>query len=286
MRSSSNERKLHVDKACSISVQRQCALLSLPRSSYYYKARGESAENLALMRLIDGEFLKHPWMGVPKMTQWLVRDKGIRVNHKRVQRLYKKLDIHACVPGIKTTKKGKGAQHKVFPYLLRDLEISGPNHVWAMDITYIPVQGGYFYLCAVIDLYTRLVVSWSISNSMDGQWCRDTLAEAVDRYGAPEILNTDQGSQFTSELFRKWVLDNCIKPSMDGKGRAIDNIFIERLWRSVKYEEVYLYGYKDGKCAYEGLKKYFTYYNTERRHENLDYGIPAEVYDLHKKKAA
>lgn len=207
------------------------------------------------MRLIDEEFLKHLWMGVPKMTQWLIKDKGILVNHKRVRRLYKKLGLCACVPGIKTTKKGKGRGHTVFPYLLRSLEITAPNQVWAMDITYIPVQGGYFYLCAVIDLYSRMAVSWSISNAMDAEWCRDTLAEAVERYGSPEILNTDQGSQFTSELFTSWVQKNGIKLSMDGKGRAIDNIFIERLWRSVKHEEVYLYGYTDGKAAYSKIEK-------------------------------
>lgn len=255
MKTSRNQRKMHVDRASSLSIQRQCELLSVSRSSYYHKSAGESAENLTLMRLIDEEFLKHPWIGVPKMTQWLVRDKGLRVNHKRVRRLYKKLDLYACVPGVKTTRKGKGAGHTVFPYLLRGLEITAPNQVWAMDITYIPVQGGYFYLCAVIDLYSRMVVSWSISNSMDAAWCRDTLSEAVDRYGPPEILNTDQGSQFTSELFTSWVAGESIKLSMDGKGRAIDNIFIERLWRSVKYEEVYLYGYSDGKSAYSGLKK-------------------------------
>lgn len=286
MKTSKIQRKMQVDKASSLSINRQCQLLSLPRSSYYYKAKGESAENLTLMRLIDEEFLKHPWMGVPKMTQWLVKDKGIQVNHKRVRRLYKKLDLCACVPGIKTTKKGKGQGHTVFPYLLRGLEITAPNQVWATDITYIPVQGGYFYLCAVIDLYSRMTVSWSISNSMDAAWCRDTLAEAVERYGSPEILNTDQGSQFTSELFSTWVQDNGIKLSMDGKGRAIDNIFIERLWRSVKYEEVYLYGYTDGKAAFAGLKKYFCYYNNERRHENLDYEIPSEVYQMNVKKAA
>ena len=181
------------------------------------------------MRLIDEEHMLHPWLGVPRMTKWLKLDKGYVVNHKRIERLYSVLGIQAIGPRPNTSNPAKG--HKIYPYLLRKLAISHPNQVWAMDITYIPVQGGYLYLVAVIDLFSRYVLNWSLSNTMTSRWCRQVLEEAVQQYGKPEIVNTDQGSQFTADEFTQYVVNDLkIRLSMDGKGRAIDNIFIERLW--------------------------------------------------------
>ncbi|MEN5214083.1 IS3 family transposase [Elizabethkingia anophelis] len=280
------QRNTHVDKANRLSVNKQCELLSISRSSYYYQEASESNLNLELMRLIDEEFMNHPWTGVPKMTQWLRMDKGYKVNKKRIERLYKIMGLTASDPGPSTSKKGRGKEHKVFPYLLKNLNIEYPNQVWATDITYIPVMGGYLYLCAIIDLQSRYVVGWRLSNTMTAEWCKETLEDAIIEYGKPEIINTDQGAQFTSSLFTNFVADQKIVMSMDGKGRALDNIFIERLWRSVKYENVYLYAYNDGKECYKGLKEYFQYYNNQRRHQSLDYKIPAEVYSQKKQLVA
>lgn len=287
MKQSVSERKTHIDKVEKISVKTQCGLLQISRSSHYYRRVPESELNLKLMRIIDAEFMRHPWKGVPRMLQWLRKDCGILVNKKRVERLYRVMGISATAPGPNTSKKGKGKKHKVYPYLLRNLPITAPNQVWAMDITYVPVRGGYLYLCAVIDLYSRFVLSWSLSNTMTSEWCRDTLDEAIEKYGKPEIINTDQGAQFTSELFTSYVEKlKTVRLSMDGKGRALDNIFIERLWRSVKYENIYLYAYSDGRECYRGLAKYFSYYNHNRRHQSLEYRFPAEVYLKEKKAAA
>jgi len=286
MNQTKTQRNTHVDKAHRLSVNKQCELLSISRSSHYYQKASESNLNLELMRLIDEEFMNHPWMGVPKMTQWLRLDKGYKVNKKRIERLYRIMGLTASVPGPSTSKKGKGKEHKVFPYLLKDLNVEHPNQVWATDITYIPVMGGYLYLCAIIDLQSRYVVGWSLSNTMTAHWCKDTLEEAIFQYGKPEIINTDQGAQFTSNVFTNFVADQKVVMSMDGKGRALDNIFIERLWRSVKYENVYLYAYNDGKDCYRGLKEYFEYYNNQRRHQSLDYKIPAEVYSQKKQLVA
>lgn len=273
-------RRTHIDKAhTSLSVVRQCDILQIHRSGFYYKPTGESELNLELMRVIDEEHMLHPWLGVPRMTTWLRKDKGYRVNSKRIERLYKVMGISAIGPKPNTSRRGKGKGHKRFPYLLRNLKVVRVNQVWAMDITYIPVQGGYLYLVAVIDLYSRYVVNWSLSNTMTSKWCRDVLEEAVEKHGKPEIVNTDQGSQFTADEFSDFVVkDLKIKLSMDGKGRAIDNIFIERLWRSVKYEHVYLFPASDGIACYDGLKKYFDYYNRKRRHQSIGEQFPEEVY--------
>lgn len=279
-------RKAHIDKANALSVKKQCEVLQISRSSHYYRKVPQSSLNLNLMRLIDEEFLNRPWKGVPRMTNWLQKDMGYTINKKRVERLYRLMGLSASAPGPATSKKGKGKKHKIFPYLLRNLNITASNQVWAMDITYIPVQGGYLYLCAVIDLYSRFVVGWSLSNTMTSEWCRDTVETAIGKYGKPEIFNTDQGSQFTADLFTEFITKQGIALSMDGKGRALDNIFIERLWRSVKYENVYLYAYQDGRACYGGLKQYFQYYNNERRHQSLAYEVPAHVYDRTKKEAA
>jgi len=279
------QRREHIDKAHPLSVVRQCELLEVHRSGLYYQPMPETPLNLELMRMIDEKHMLHPWLGVPRMTQWLCKDKGYTVNHKRVERLYGLLGIQAMCPRPNTSKPGKG--HKVYPYLLRNLVIDRPNQVWAMDITYIPVQGGYLYLVAVIDLFSRYVVNWSLSNTMTSQWCRQTLAEAIRQHGKPEIINTDQGSQFTAAEFTQYVVNELqIRLSMDGKGRAIDNIFIERLWRSVKYEHVYLFPASDGLECYQGLKEYFRYYNQERRHQSLDDQTPSTVYQQVREAAA
>lgn len=288
MNQSKAQRSGHVDKAKALSISRQCELIEVCRSSFYYKPIGESELNLKLMRLIDEEYLLHPWLGVPRMTTWLREDKGFKVNHKRIERLYKLMGLSAIGPKPNTSKKGKGKRHRIYQYLLRNLKIERPNQVWAMDITYIPVQGGYLYLCAIIDLYSRFVVGWSLSNTMTSEWCRQTLQGAIEHYGKPEILNTDQGSQFTAYEFCDWVThpDQGIKLSMDGKGRAIDNIFIERLWRSVKYEHVYLFPASDGLECYKGLKKYLEYYNSQRRHQSLANQTPLTIYKQSQKQVA
>lgn len=285
MNQNTQQRRQQVKKEHQLPMTRQCELLSIHRSGLYYAPKGESEENLELMRLIDEEFMKHPWMGVPRMTKWLRLDKGYKVNKKRIERLYKVMDLQAIGPKPNTSKPIKG--HKKFPYLLRNLKVERPNQVWAMDITYIPVKGGFLYLCAVIDLYSRYVVNWSLSNTMTAGWCRKTLEQAVEHYGEPEILNTDQGSQFTSEEFTGQVTHELeIKLSMDGKGRAVDNIFIERLWRSLKYEHVYLFPANDGLESYEGIREYFEYYNTQRRHQSLDDERPMDVYQQGRALAA
>ena len=231
------------------------------------------------MRMIDERHMKYPFMGVPRMTSWLRNEMGEKVNRKRVERLYRLLGISAVGPKPNTSKRGKGSGHKVYPYLLKNLQITRRNQVWAMDITYIPVQGGYLYLVAIIDLYSRFIVGWSLSNTMESEWCRQTLEEAIARYGAPEILNTDQGSQFTCEDFTEFVITQMkIRLSMDGKGRAIDNIFIERFWRTLKYEHVYLNPSADGVECFHGLSTYMEFYNYSRGHQSLADSKPAEVY--------
>ncbi len=279
MKETPKQRRSHVDKAHKLSVAHQCKLLSIHRSGLYYKPVGETNLNLELMRVIDEKHLLHPWLGVPRMTTWLNKDKGYQINKKRIERLYKLMSISAIGPKPNTSKRGKGALHKIYKYLLRDLKITHSNQVWTMDITYIPVKGGYLYLVAIIDLYSRFVVGWSLSNTMTADWCQQTLDTAIENYGTPEIINTDQGSQFTSLDFTEYVTkERQIRLSMDGKGRAIDNIFIERLWRSLKYEHVYLFPADDGLQCYQGIKNWFEYYNKERRHQNLDNEHPITIY--------
>lgn len=287
MSKSKKERRDLVSKKCGLSVVRQCELLDIHRSGVYYRPVGESALNLELMRLIDEKSLLHPWLGVPRMVKWLQRDKGYDINKKRIERLFRLMGISATGPKPNTSKRGKGELHRIYKYLLRNLEIERCGQVWAMDITYVPVQGGYLYLCAIIDLYSRYVVGWSLSNTMTSEWCRKTLDTAIEGHGAPEILNTDQGSQFTSIGFTDYVTkQRQVRLSMDGKGRALDNIFIERLWRSVKYEHIYLFPADDGLQCYRGLEEYFAYYNTERRHQSLDDEAPSTWYQQKIKKVA
>lgn len=262
-----------------LSIARQCEILSIHRSGVYYKPRGESALNLELMREMDEHYLHHPFKGAQRMHVWLTMDRDYKVSLNRIERLYYQvMGLRAVIPGKHTSKRRK--EHKVYPYLLRNLKVERPNQVWATDITYIPMKKGFMYLMAVIDLHSRFIVNWSVSNSMDAEWCEQTLQKAIDQYGAPEIINTDQGSQFTSEVFTKCVFKNGSKLSMDGKGRAIDNVFIERFWRTVKYEEIYLKPPKDGLDLYVNLAEFMYNYNNERRHKSLDNRRPNDLYNL------
>ena len=277
MKTSIFERKNMVDKVNSkINISRQCDLLSITRSSFYYRPKTDNKLNLELMRIIDEKHLKHPFMGVPSMTTWLRMDMNYDINPKRISRLFNIMGIHAIAPGPHTSKGNK--KHKIYPYLLFNLDITENNQVWEIDITYVPMQKGFMYLVAIIDVNSRYVLNWFISNTMTAEWCRDTVDEAIRKNGKPQIINTDQGSQFTSEIFTSSILSNDIKISMDGKGRALDNIYIERLWRSVKYENIYLFSYSNGKELFDGLKEYFNFYNTERRHSSLKNNFPIKIY--------
>lgn len=257
------------------SIRRQCRLAGISRTHYYYQAVPESKMNLLLMRLIDEQYLQHPEYGSPRMTDWLI-DQNYQVNHKRVARLMRTMGLQAITPGPHTSKPAIG--HKIYPYLLRNVDITRGSQVWSTDFTYIPMQSGYMYLAAIIDWYSRYVLSWELSNSMESFFCVSALKEALDCYGQPEIFNTDQGSQYTSEDFTSILIDKQIAISMDGRGRALDNVFIERLWWSVKYEDVYPRNYEDGHELYAGLGKYFQYYNNERQHSSLDKRTPAAVF--------
>ena len=269
------ERSTWIDTGSDISVRRQCALAGVARSSWYYQPRGESEENLLYMRLIDEQYLKTPFYGSPRMC-WVLRQKGYNVNEKRVSRLMKVMGLQAIYPKKNLSKAAPG--HKIYPYLLRGLKIDGPDQVWSTDITYIRMLRGFLYLCAVIDWHSRVVLSWRLSNTMDVDFCIETLEDALGSGIKPEIFNTDQGSQFTSPKFTQVLLDHKVQISMDGRGRALDNVFIERLWRDVKYEHVFLHEYENGADLYKGLEAYFHFRNKERPHEALGYKIPWDVY--------
>lgn len=257
-----------------ISVRQQCELIGLNRSSLYYEPVPESAYNLRLMRLIDEQYTRTPFYGWPRMTAYLRRQDHL-VNHKRVRRLMRLMGIQALYPKPNTSKPAKG--HKVFPYLLRGLKITRPNQVWSTDITYVPLQGGFVYLVAIIDWYSRYVLAWQLSNTLDGYFCRVALCQALLQ-GRPEIFNTDQGAQFTAQAFTDTVQAAGAQVSMDGRGRALDNIFIERLWRTVKYENIYLMDYATVPELQTGLADYFRFYDDERLHQSLGYRTPAEVH--------
>ena len=264
-----------INRDADLPITRQCELLSLNRSAVYYQLQDVSEMDLKLMRRIDEMHLKRPFYGSRRIRDWL-QDEGYDVNRKRVQRLMRQMGIRALYPKPRTSKPGKG--HKIYPYLLRDLVIDRPNQVWATDITYIPMAKGFVYLVAVIDWYSRKVLSWRLSNSMESDFCVDALEEALRRYGCPDIFNTDQGAQFTSEAFTDTLKEAGIDISMDGKGRWIDNVFVERLWRSVKYEEVYLKAYETIAQARTGIGTYFQFYNSERRHQSMNRQTPDQVY--------
>jgi putative transposase len=275
---SSEQRKGMIEPCCPfLSISAQCQLLTLTRSGFYYIPTGESEENLAIMRKLDEQYFSTPFYGVLRLTELLILA-GFKVNKKRVRRLMKLMNWQTIYREPRTTISDK--THYKYPYLLRGLKIERCNQVWAMDITYISMKTGFMYLTAIIDLHSRYVVQWSLSNTMSAEWCSEVLKEAIKNHGIPEIFNTDQGSQFTSEVFINTLIDKGINISMDGKGRALDNIFIERLWRSVKYENVYLNVYENGLSLWKGLDQYFHFYNHERLHQSLDYHTPKQKYVL------
>ena len=257
-----------------LSTVRQCALMGISRSSVYYRPRAPSQKDLALMKQVDQQYLATPFYGSRRMKVCLERQ-GHPVNRKRVRRLMRTMGLQAIYRRPRTTQPGLG--HKVYPYLLGGMEVTRPNRAWAADITYIPMSRGFHYLVAIMDWYSRYVVAWRLSNTMDADFCVEALEEALSK-GRPEVFNTDQGSQFTSEGFTGILERHGVRISMDGKGRYSDNIFVERLWRTVKYEEVYLKAYSNGREAKDGLEAYFHFYNTQRPHQALGYRTPAEVF--------
>jgi putative transposase len=229
------------------------------------------------MKLIDKQYLETPFYGVPRMVVHL-NELGYKVNPKRIRRLYRLMDLHAIGPGPNTSKPHKGEGHTIYPYLLSGLKVTRVNQVWAMDITYVPMGSGYMYLVAVIDLFSRFIVGWSLSNTMTATWCKECIETAIMLHGKPEIMNTDQGSQFTSPLFTEFITGQKISFSMDGKGRAIDNIFIERFWRSIKYEKIYIEPSDDGLELFGKIKGYMEFYNSRRPHQSLGYKKPEQVF--------
>ena len=270
------ERKAMIVRAHpGLSLSRQCRLLSLSRSSVYYAAKDESAETLALMRRVDGLFLKYPFYGSRQMVRQLRRE-GVCVGRHRVRRLMRLMGLEAIYQAPKTSTPHPA--HRIYPYRLKGMAIERPDQAWCADITYIPVQHGFLYLVAIMDWATRRVLAWRMSNTLDASFCVEALNEALARYGKPEIFNTDQGSQFTSQDFTGALKDAGIAISMDGRGRCMDNIFIERLWRSLKYEAVYLHELSDGFEAERVIGDWIDFYNTERPHSALDGQTPAETY--------
>ncbi len=264
-----------VDRMDPLPVTRQCELLDLSRSTFYHVAKPVSDEELDLMRLIDRCHLEHPYYGSRRIRDWL-EDEGWSVSRKRVQRLMRTMGVTALYP--KRNLSLANQAHKVYPYLLRGLVIDRANQVWASDVTYIPMARGFVYLVAIMDWRSRKVLSWRVSNTLDTSFCVDALNEAIETYGSPEIFNTDQGCQFTSEEFTGVLKQHDIRISMDGKGRWVDNVFVERLWRSVKYEDVYLMAYETPAQLRVGLARYFQFYNARRRHSALDRRTPDAVY--------
>jgi putative transposase len=259
-----------------MSIVRQCELLNISRSGFYYEHRGVSKRNLEIMKAIDRIHTEYPFYGFRRIRNEL-RMYNIFIGKKLVIKLMKLMAINVIYPKPNTSRPDPG--NKIYPYLLRGLKVDQSNQVWEMDITYIPMSHGFMYLAAIIDVHSRYVVHWDVSNTMEAGWCKEIVASAIARHGAPGIFNTDQGSQFTSSIFTDYLLGNSIKVSMDGRGRAIDNVYIERLWRSVKQEKVYLNAYENGQELHAGLKEYFEYYNNKRCHQSLDYKCPVEIYE-------
>lgn len=260
---------------CPLSLRAQCQLLGVPRSTLYYQPCGPKASDVAIMHMMDEQYTRTPYYGVERMTAWLHRQ-GIRISHNRVRRLLRRMGLEAIYPKPRLSRPG-GPEHRIWPYLLRDVIVERPNQVWAADITYIRLWRGFVYLVAVMDWYSRYVLSWALSTTLESWFCIEALRRALAT-GRPEIFNTDQGSQFTNAAFADRLREASVAISMDGRGRVFDNIFVERLWRSVKYEDVYLKDYGVVDEARRGLQDYFTFYNTERLHQSLGYRPPAEVY--------
>lgn len=275
MTASSVDRLRMIDKdSKDISLTRQCELLNISKGAFYYEPVGINPYTLNLMDLLDHQFTDTPFYGSRRMTAWLNRQ-GFIVNRKRVQRLMQLMGIEAIYPKANLSKRRK--DHEIYPYLLKGVTIYEPNHVWSTDITYIRVGRGFVYLTAIIDWFSRYVISWRLSNTLESDFCVDALNEALV-LSKPLIFNTDQGSQYTSKKFIAPLKAQGVKISMDSKGRALDNIFVERLWRTVKYEEVYIKEYSTARDAYQSLKEYFLFYNNKRLHQSLGYRTPCEVY--------
>jgi len=264
-----------VNPASPLSIKRQCELLDLPRSSFYYRPKPEKKDDLELMKKLDEMHLQRPFYGSRRLTDWL-QLLDYAIGRKKVQRLMREMGLCALYPKRNLSKRNQA--HKVYPYLLKGLTINRPNQVWASDVTFVPMAKGFLYLVAIIDWYSRKVLSWELSNTMDARFCVEALENALRDYGKPEIFNTDQGSQFTSEAFTSVLKNHEIRISMDGKGRWVDNVFVERLWRSLKYEEVYLKGYDNVAVAQRSISKYFDLFNQERRHQSLNRQTPDQVY--------
>lgn len=258
-----------------LSISQQCELLSINRSGIYYVPVPEKEENLAIMRIIDEQYLETPFYGVERLLVLLIV-KGYKINRKRLRRLMKLVGWRTLYPTRRTTIINP-AEYK-YPYLLKDIEITKKNQVWEIDITYIPMKNGFMYLFAIIDVHTRFIVGWSLSNTMTAGWCIETIKDAIMMHGKPEIINSDQGSQFTCKDYVECLQTNGIKISMDGKGRAIDNIYIERFWRSIKYEHIYLFAYDNGNDLWRGVNKYIMFYNQERMHQSLENKTPMSLY--------
>jgi putative transposase len=270
------KRQLIEPDQAQLSLRRQCQLLGLARSSFYYEPRPESEADLLLMRLLDEQYTRTPFYGIRRMTAWL-QQQGHRINHKRVQGLLRLMGLEAIYPRPNLSQPAPG--HRIYPYLLRGVRVERVNQVWSSDITYVRLLGGFVYLAAVIDWFSRYVLAWEISVTLDSNFCVSALERALER-GRPEVFNTDQGVQFTSLVFTERLLEREIRISMDGRGRALDNIFVERLWRTVKYEEIYLNDYGSVPEVQDGLGRYFRFYNEERLHQSLNYRTPAAVHGL------
>lgn len=274
--STTQKRQKVVKSHPRLSLNQQCKLLEIHRSGLYYKPKGESLLNLKLMKEIDKYFLEHPYYGVERMTDYLNLDLGYRVNIKRIRRLYKLMGLQTIYAKPKTTIRDK--TNYVYPYLLKNLKIDQPNQVWQTDITYIPMFRGFMYMAAIIDVHSRKILNWSISNSMSAEWCTELLNDTVEQYGAPKIHNSDQGSQYTSDLYITALKKHQIQISMDGKGRALDNIYIERFWKSIKYEKIYLNPPNGGLNLYQKVKEYIEFYNTKRRHTEIGKVPPNQIF--------
>lgn len=270
-----NTRLQMIDRSLGLPVSRQCRLLAVPRSNVYYRKQEEQPLNRELRSVIATEYEQTPVYGVRRMTA-LLRRRNYIVNRKRIARLYHAMGLRGLIAKRLLSKRNK--RHPVYPYLLKGLEVTRTNQVWATDITYIPARQGYWYLMAIIDHRSRYVLDWGISNSLEADFCRDVLVKALAKHPQPDIVNTDQGSQFTSAIFTRELIERGIRISMDSKGRALDNIFIERFWKTLKYEHLYLNEYTSGPELVKGLQEYFEFYNHKRLHQSLGYRTPIEVY--------
>ena len=270
-----SQRRNLVDNQHVMSIRKQCELLSVHRSGLYYAPKGEKPENLEIMRIMDEHYLKHPTEGVIRV-QDLLFALGFVVNHKRVRRLLRLMGLMAIYPKRNLSKLG--LKKYIHPYLLKGLDINRPNMTWAIDVTYIPMKNGFLYLTAIIDVYSRYIVGWGISNTLEAEASLSVLKQAIKDHGKPEIINSDQGSQFTCDLWVEYLKEQGIRISMDGKGRVIDNIFIERFWRTLKYDYVYLNPAADGLELYRGIKEYIHYYNNNLHHQGIDRRTPADLY--------